>query len=111
MEASSRCIPFGLLELDTSDVIVFYDPARECAVRGNIVGRNLFTDILGYPEAHDLQQLVATFRQSGAQFKSLRHRFSCETRVRVVTILLARKADRATGNQITLLQFIEAPGG
>jgi len=113
MQKSSSGIPFGLLELDAADTVVFYDPARECtdcAAMGSLIGRNLFTDILVLPKSNDLQRIIDDFRQGGPQFKSFRYSFTDDTKVHIVTILIAHKPNHDPGNRITLLQIIDSSG-
>lgn len=113
MQESSNGIPFGLLELDAADTVIFYDPARECAdcaTMGSLIGRNLFTDILVLPKLNDLQRIVNDFRQGGLQFKSFRYSFTAGTKVEVVTILIAHKPNHDPSNRITLLQIIDSSG-
>ena len=113
MQKSRNGIPFGLLELDATDTVVFYDPARECidcAAMDSLIGRNLFTDILVSSKSNDLQRIIHDFRQGGSQFKSFRYSFTDATKVQVVTILVAHKPNHDPSNRITLLQIIDSSG-
>lgn len=95
---SPHKLPFGLLELDTSGVVIRYSPAseRDADVKAtDVLGRHFFTEIVRGEQLKDFQarfQLFMTYGQSIDRFSAS---FSSEEGQVKVQILLARVKEKA----------------
>jgi hypothetical protein len=91
-KASLNMLPIGLLELDSSGTILYFKPDIEsAAIRStDIIGRNLFTDILPVAEDGEFQERIKTFRRRSAPADSFHFTFGPGQNYLAVKVLLAR---------------------
>ncbi len=104
-------LPFGLVELDGADTVIYYKHDREAgadAQAPELVGRNFFTDVRPVAEAEGFKNLIRGFRQSHAPSRSFGYSFKLGGFVLSVRVLLARIHERSpNGGRDSVLVHIK----
>jgi photoactive yellow protein len=92
-QSSHTQLPYGLLELDASGLVVRYAPAFEQtpSVRlDNVLGQNFFTEVVRAPEIKDCQARFRLFMEHGQTTERFTTTFPSEQGPVKVQIMLAR---------------------
>lgn len=94
-------LPLGLVEMDMSGTILYYNRESNDASVGNapdIVGRNFFTDVVPVSCSPEFRELVKRFCDSHAPSSSFNCTVPLGDRLIPVRVLLARLHERSEGS-------------
>jgi photoactive yellow protein len=97
-QRSLNCIPYGLLELDSTGAVVRYSPSfdQDPKVKSDdVLGRNFFTEVLPAPEIKDHQARFRLFMAQGQTKDQFSTTFPSEEGQIKVQILLARITEKS----------------
>src|SRR5437764_14931152 len=92
-EFITQMLPFGLLELDTDGVVLYFkpDPAEDSSLQASeLIGRNLYMDVPILAEAQEFRDRINLFSRMHTPADSFPYTFSSEHGEVQVNVLLAR---------------------
>lgn len=109
---SLKMLPLGLLELDSNGTVIYFKADRGsdfvCSA-ADVVGLNLFTDIVPIAEAKEFQERIKSFRRRHAPADSFHFTFNVNQSYTTVKVLLARIHEQSVlGNTDSVLVHIRA---
>jgi PAS domain-containing protein len=91
--SSLEILPLGLLEVDANGTVLYFKPdiSNESACSAqDVVGRNLFTDVVLIAEDTEFQERIKTFRRGPMPADSFHFTFGSGQNYLSVKVLLAR---------------------
>lgn len=108
--SSLNILPIGLLELDATGTILYFKPDKgtppDCSSE-DVVGRNLFTDIIPIAEDKEFKERIKAFEHSHVPTDSFHFTFSFGQSDLAVKVLLARIHEQSlVGNNESILIHI-----
>ena len=83
-------LPYGLVELDNTGTVLYFNPEKRDGATPPLIGRNFFTDIKPIAEDATFQRHIKNFRQSSSPSQSFSFTFNFEDQLQHVRVLLAR---------------------
>ena len=108
--SSLNMLPIGLLELDAGGTILYFNPEKGDTSdhsSDDVVGRNLFTDIVPIAEDKEFRERIKAFEYSHAPAESFHFTFSYGQSCLAVKVLLARIHEQSImGNTESILIHI-----
>jgi photoactive yellow protein len=115
-QASLNHLPYGLLELDSTGIVVRYSPAFEqnpTVKADEILGRNFFTEVLPAPEVKEHQDRFRLFMTEGQTRDQFSTTFASEGGLVEVQILLALITERSEhgSERLALVRVMPEPVG
>lgn len=102
-------LPLGLLELDTDGTVLYYKPEGAPAPAHDIVGRNLFDDLVGASNRDEFRQEVRRYSWSREPSRMVPFTFTFGDTEVAVTLLLARMREHTAerGDRESLFVLIK----
>ena len=92
-EFITQMLPFGLLELDTDGVVLYFkpDPVEDSSLQASeLIGRNLYTDVPILAESQEFRDRLNLFSRMHIPADSFPYTFSSGDGEVQVKVLLAR---------------------
>jgi photoactive yellow protein len=114
-QAAMGGLPFGLLELDSTGVVIRYSPAFEQdpkVKQGDVLGRNFFTEVIPAPEIKDHQARFRLFMAQGQtrdQFSATLPSEEGQIRVQVLLARITERSDRGS-ERLALVRVMPEDG-
>lgn len=93
----SRTLPFGLLELDPTGVVIRYSPAAEenpPVLPRDILGRNFFTEVATCEQVEEVKSRFLAFMAFGDAVQKFSINCAVEEKNIKIQIMLARVTER-----------------
>jgi len=100
-EANILMPPFGLLELDTDGVVLYYRPdhSEDSSTQASgLIGRNIYTDIPILSESKEFCDRINIFSRMHVPAESFSYKFGSEDGQIQVKVLLARIHEQTSQN-------------
>jgi hypothetical protein len=112
-QTSPAALPLGLLELDPEGTVIRYSPVAErSAPRQDVLGRNLFTEVLPAEELYGFRARFHAFMARAQKVEKFSLSVSCPGGVINIQVVLAAVKERGVGgrDRLALIRItLESP--